>query len=254
MKYSYSDHFYSEMEDTSLSSARVVVPIVLDYLSVNSVVDVGCGMGNWLKVFSENGVANIRGFDGACVNQEKMCVPKQVFTPIDLEGDFNIQSRADLVVCLEVAEHLLDKQAHILIKNLVSVAPVVLFSAAIPLQGGSRHVNERWPEYWSEIFKQHGYVPVDCIRRKVWTNKSVSFFYSQNMVFYVSEAKLAGYPKINSEYKNGNHIALPLVHPHLYLYYAKRWRLLVPFLGKIPPSLLHLCKRFLARIKGSSKD
>lgn len=254
MKYSYSEHFYSEMADTSLSSARVVVPIVLNYLSVNSVVDVGCGMGTWLKVFLENGISNIKGFDGGWVDSEKMCVPKQAFSQIDLDGDFDIQSCADLVVCLEVAEHLLDKQAHILVKNLVSVAPVVLFSAAIPLQGGSRHVNERWPEYWSGIFKKHGYVPVDCIRRKIWENENVSFFYSQNMVFYVSEKDLERYPKINFEYINGNNVALPLVHPHMYLYYAKRWRLLVPFLGKIPPSFLHLCKKFLGKIIPSSKD
>ncbi len=244
----YSNYFYSEMADTSLKSAQIVVPIVLEYIPVNSVVDVGCGMGAWLKVFLENGVKKVDGFDGDWVDRSKLCIKESFFTPVDFSGEFDIKARADLAVCLEVAEHLPHGQAKTLVKNLTSIAPIILFSAAIPFQGGSRHVNERWPEYWSDIFKQFGYLPIDCIRRKIWNNQDVSFFYAQNMFFYVSEQHLVQYPEVHLEYKNGNDVALPLIHPHMYLYYATRWRSLVPFIGKIPIPIIHFCKRILAKM------
>jgi hypothetical protein len=51
--------------------------------------------------------------------------------------------------------------------SLVSRGPVIVFSAAIPYQGGTNHTNEQWPEYWARHFSAKGYVPVDCVRRQI---------------------------------------------------------------------------------------
>lgn len=249
MKTSYSKEFYDEMEDTNLASARVVVPIVINLVNPKSVVDVGCGVGLWLKVFSENGINEVTGIDGEWVDKKRLAIPETSFIRKNLEETTTIDKRADLVMCLEVAEHLDASKASQLVNSLAHIAPVVLFSAAIPLQGGSHHVNEQWPDYWARIFEKKGYIPVDCIRRKIWSDSRVSFFYAQNILIYVDKKKLTEYPKLKKEVEAGYNEALPFVHPQMYLYYAERWRLLVPFFGKFPPRLLHIAKQFLGTFK-----
>jgi hypothetical protein len=161
-----------------------------------------------------------------------------------------LEKSFDLSVCLEVAEHVPDASADTLVRSLTAAAPVVLFSAAIPLQGGSHHINEQWPSYWAQKFAAEGYVPVDAIRRHVWDDERVSFFYAQNILLFVKKSRLAEYPKLEEEVMAGHGRALSLVHPFIYNYYAERWRMVVPFLGKLPPSLLHGTKKLLARLRG----
>ena len=247
MAKNYSKVFYDEMKVSNLTSARKIVPMVIDIVRPKSVVDVGCGTGVWLKAFREQGVKDIFGLDGDWVTDDMLVIPRESFKPADIEKPVSFDKKADLAVCLEVAEHIPHDSAGILIDNLTSVAPVILFSAAIPFQGGSHHVNEQWPEYWREFFEKRGYIPVDCIRRKIWDDKEVSFFYAQNVLIYVDKSKLSSYPVLSAEIQAGNGNAYALVHPYMYIYFAERWRMLVPFLGKISPRILKKVKSFLSR-------
>lgn len=249
MAEAYSECFYDEMEESSLASARVVVPMVVSLVGPRSVVDVGCGEGVWLIAFRECGVVDSVGIDGEWVRTDALKISAGSFIPKDLEKPFNLQRTFDLAVCLEVAEHLDASAAGTLVENLTNLAPVILFSAAIPFQGGSHHVNEQWPEYWEELFATRGYVPVDCIRRHIWNDTRVSFFYAQNTLLYVKKADIGAYANIGVEIEKGYGKALPLVHPRMYRYYAERWRMVVPLLGKFPPPLLHAGKRVLRFFK-----
>lgn len=241
------------MKVTNLSSARSIVRVVMPLIRPVSVVDVGCGTGIWLKAFQEAGVKNIFGIDGAWVKPDMLVIPRDRFEVRDLEKPFVIDFRSDLAVSLEVGEHLPHEAAIRLVDNLTSLAPVVLFSAAIPYQGGSRHINEQWPEYWRKLFEARGYVPVDCVRRRVWDDPKVSFFYAQNVLVYVDRDKLSSYPALEEEIKTGHGNAHPFVHPQMYMYFAERWRMLVPFLGKIPPSVLHKVKGLLQVVRGKRR-
>lgn len=248
MAFKYSEAFYDEMVDTSTASAEVVVPLVLDLAAPRSIIDIGCGEGKWLAVFKKYGLS-VHGVDGDWVEPDRLAIAVDEFETIDLERPFSLKRNADVVMTLEVAEHLPAASADGFVASLVALAPVVLFSAAIPLQGGSHHVNEQWPQYWAEKFALHGYVPVDPIRRHIWGDDRVSFFYQQNILAFVKESDLPQYPKLLAEREQGHSRALALVHPYMYSYYAERWRLVVPFLGKLPPGLLHVAKRFLARLR-----
>jgi hypothetical protein len=66
---------------------------------------------------------------------------------------------------------------------------VVLFSAAIPHQGGTAHLNEQWQAYWAAFFAQHGYVAVDCIRPRIYGNAKVEWWYRQNILIYCRPSK-----------------------------------------------------------------
>lgn len=206
----------------SLKSARIIVPVVLDILQPKSVVDVGCGNGEFLSIFKEKGIKDILGFDGHWVNADKLRIPKECFKHADLEKPLKINKKFDLAVSLEVAEHLSKNSASTFIQTLTSFSPVVVFSAAIPLQGGLDHINEQWPEYWASFFAKQNYVPIDCIRKKIWKNDDVSYWYSQNIILFVERDYLKTNSKLKKEFEQTESSALSLVHPKLYLSKAER--------------------------------
>src|SRR3989344_3463589 len=156
MQAGYNNEFYEGFKDSSRLSASVVVPIVMNLVKPKSIIDIGCGIGVWLSVFKEKGVKSIMGVDGPWVDKKLLAIPENCFLAQDISVPFTLSNRADMVVCLEVAEHIPSSAAKHLITTLTSVAPVILFSAAIPHQGGSGHINEQWPEYCATLFKERG--------------------------------------------------------------------------------------------------
>lgn len=244
----YSGDFYEGMEDANLGSARAIVPLVFQYVQPKSVLDIGCGQGLWLNAFMEHGVTDVLGYDGDYVEREKLSIPKEKFIGTDLEDPISLERTFDLAMSLEVGEHLSDAASRAFVKNLTDAAPVILFSAAIPGQGGVRHINEQWPSYWEERFREQGYVPVDSLRHRVWGDSRVTFFYAQNTMFYVKESQLSHYPKLKEAHEAGHNRALSLVHPHIYTYYESRWNLIMPFVSMIPVTLLHIGKPLAQRL------
>lgn len=234
-------------------SARVIVPLVTRYVEPQSVVDVGCGIGAWLSVFSEQGITEVQGIDHNWVDRTRLLIPQGRFMSKDLERPFTLDRQYDLAVSLETAEHLNASAADGFVESLTKLAPVVLFSAAIPYQAGVHHVNEQWPEYWEIKFKKYGFVPVDCIRRRVWRDSRVSFWYKQNVLIYVKEDELKTYPALAAEIEAGYDEALALIHPEKYLYFAERWQSMVPLLGWVPRSVLRCGKWVVAKFRRSRK-
>jgi SAM-dependent methyltransferase len=163
------------------------------------VVDVGCGRGAWLSVFKERGVERVLGIDGSYVGRRQLLIPEDCFLPADLTAMPTLAESFDLAVCLEVAEHLSWRSAEQLVAGLASLAPFVLFSAAVPGQSGVNHVNPQWPLYWVGLFSNRGLRCLDIVRPKIWRNKEVNFFYRQNIFLFGSEAGLAAHPDLLSE-------------------------------------------------------
>ncbi len=144
-------------------------------------------------------------------------IGQEQFLPHDLTAPLELERHFDLAVCLEVAEHLPAERAETLVASLVSLAPVVLFSAAIPYQGGDDHVNEQWPEYWQQLFAKHDYLVVDCLRESLWRHKDVAPWYAQNLLVYVDRRRLADYPRLAERFAQaGEYPRLSLVHPEQY--------------------------------------
>jgi len=214
----YSPNFYQSFRNGSSSSARKIVPRVLRYVPCKSIVDVGCGIGTWLRVFEEQGVTDCLGIDGDYVDRDLMEISPRQFRAFDLRFPVRLERRFDLVVSLEVAEHLPASAADVFIDTLTSLGDVVLFSAAIPFQRGTNHINEQWPQYWAQKFSARGYVAVDCIRRFVWEDKDVEPWYAQNTLLYVKETRLADYPPlVEFRATTQDENCLAMVHPRLYL-------------------------------------
>ncbi len=220
----YSKSFFTFLAPGSRGSAQVVVPLVLQFVNARSVVDVGCGVGAWLSVFRANGVEDVLGLDGDYVPREQLEIPVEQFRPADLSQPLHLERRFDLAMSVEVAEHLPPSTSEAFVASLVSLADVVMFSAAIPRQGGSDHINEHWQSWWAARFAEHGYVPVDCVRRRIWSNPVVEWWYAQNILLYVAEARLADKPQLQREYELMGTGQLSIVHPARYVKWRERLR------------------------------
>ena len=187
MAVAYDDEFYSIQRIGSESSARVVLPLMFELVKPSSVVDVGCGVGTWLAVAADLGAA-VTGFEGEWVKSARLAKPGLNIQFRDLEKRVSAPTRSDMAICLEVAEHLSADRGPSLIEDLCSLANVVLFSAAIPRQGGTEHINERWQSYWAAEFKKHAYIAYDVVRPVVWEDDRVEWWYRQNALVYANSA------------------------------------------------------------------
>ena len=114
-----------------------------------------------------------------------------MFVPHDLTTPFSLGRRFDLVQSLEVAEHLPAHLADRFVADLVAHGDVILFSAAVPHQGGEHHVNEQPPEYWRRRFADRGYAAYDWLRPQLRHDRRVERWYRFNSVIYANDAGAA---------------------------------------------------------------
>jgi SAM-dependent methyltransferase len=208
----YDTGFYLEVSSGSLSSARVIAPLVTALVGQRSVVDVGCGIGTWLKAFVELGVEDYLGIDGEYVTHDQLLIVPSRFRSADLKNPPELGRKFDLALCLEVGEHLPAKSAPKLVARLTEASPCVLFSAAMPGQGGTHHVNEQWPNYWQLLFAKHGYERLDPIRPRVWRDLSVEWWYKQNIYLYCHQEVIATNPLLQEEARLAVECPFELLH------------------------------------------
>jgi len=182
----YDEKFYSDIKAGSIRSAAVILPLVATLAPLGSCVDVGCGTAGWLRVALDCGATRVTGIDGDHVDRSALQIDAREFVAHELEAPLPPLGRFDLVICLEVAEHLSIERAESFVADLCGLGDVVLFSAAVPGQGGSQHVNERWQSYWVSQFEANGYRVFDSIRPWIWNDERVEFWYRQNVFVAVN--------------------------------------------------------------------
>lgn len=197
---SYPPDLYAQTRDLVRSSAATIVPDLIKFFAPKTVLDVGCGEGQWLTEFDRHG-CNVTGIDGPHVQP-----PVGTYITQDLENPLP-HGRYDLALTLEVAEHLSPARATSFVADLCAAAPTIVFSAAIPGQGGAGHLNEQWPTYWAALFAAHGYPATGGLRTRYWTNQAIQPWYRQNLLVFGDLGPLSpdGCPD--------------LVHPEIWAWY-----------------------------------
>lgn len=202
----YDKGFYDVQMDWSLQSAQIVIPFILEKLksvNIRSCVDFGCGVGAWLFAVRDHIKAvDVLGLDFGEPAKEQLKINPGEYRKTDLSEPVILDKKYDLCISLEVAEHIDPAKADVFIDNLTKASDIILFSAALPGQGGTGHVNEQRLSYWVEKFAQRGFELYDIIRPHFWYNEVVKAHYRQNMVMlckrggegYVEPVKIDNFP------------------------------------------------------------
>ena len=185
----YDAKFYANQKAGSLKSAETVLGHVLPIIGTpRSVIDIGCGAGGWLRTLSEIvDDLDIFGVDHPGAPTSEMFIDPANFEGRDLSATMTFDRKFDLAISLEVAEHIDPQQADIFVDNLMRHADTILFSAAIPRQGGTGHVNEQWPQYWIEKMSKRGFGLCDVVRPLIWNEDDVASWYKQNLLLFASD-------------------------------------------------------------------
>lgn len=217
----YDENFYSHMKTDSYrygSGLIQILSFVAKYVHPRSILDVGCGIGTWLEFWQKNFGAEVYGIDGDYVNRSHLLIDEKFFQPVNLEESINFDRRFDLVETLEVAEHLTPARADSFVEDLTRLSDVILFSAAVPAQGGTNHVNEQWQSYWIQKFLKFGYVCIDCIRPIIWEDNRIDVRRKQNPFIYVKSSELYRYPELQEFYLKHRDVTVPdIIHPQMWI-------------------------------------
>lgn len=184
----YNTDFYDYIDDGSRASARTVAPLLLAEMRIDSLLDVGAGHGAWAFEWMVAGVADVLAVDGDYVKANQLVIPPANFRAADLSRPLDLGRKFDLVQSLEVAEHLPHAKAASFVDTLTRHGDVVLFSAAVPHQGGEHHVNEQPPEYWRQLFAARDYAVFDFLRPRLADQRQVKGWYRYNSFLYANAA------------------------------------------------------------------
>ncbi len=190
----YDEEFFKTADRTAARSAVRVLPPLAAELEVRSVLDLGCGRGVWLSEWLRLGALEVFGVDGPYVELDYLHIPKTSFLAADLSMPLVLNRSFDLVQSLEVAEHLPESAADQFVDNLTGHGKLILFSAAVPGQGGEYHINEQSWEYWREKFARRGFVPFDFLRPRIKDDTEIFFWYRHGVILYVHEDSTATLP------------------------------------------------------------
>lgn len=185
----YDSGFFHSQAPGSTTSAQRMVPLIHRLLRPASVLDVGCGTGTWAAEWLSQGVEDVKGLDGDYIDRGALLIPPNRFEARDLATPFDLGRRFDLVTSLEVAEHIPSSAARIFVDSLARHSDLIVFSAAIPGQGGYGHVNEQWPSYWAELFGRHGLYPHCGLRNHTWADEQIEPWYRQNILVFASRER-----------------------------------------------------------------
>lgn len=151
----YSDEYYAKRkEDPFRSESHEIADVLVEQFDPDSVIDFGCAIGTYLERFEEHGVT-IFGVEGNSVAFYHAVVPDDRLEQHDLRQPFDPNEYYDLVLSVEVAEHIPEKYARTFVNTLAKSGETVVLTAAPPGQGGTHHVNEKPPEYWIQLFDDH---------------------------------------------------------------------------------------------------
>lgn len=153
----YPEYYRRNVSPRAAMSAPVIADTVVSAFAPQTCIDVGCGTGELMIELAAHGV-RCWGFERATYAVDECLRKGLTIYPLDLElipRGMKIEA-VDVAICMEVAEHVAATAGPGLVRLLCRLAPVTVFTAAPPGQGGNGHVNEQLMDYWIELFTANG--------------------------------------------------------------------------------------------------
>jgi SAM-dependent methyltransferase len=230
--YQFQNEFFDYMDPGSRRSARSIVSLLAAKLKPKSVLDVGCGRGVWLSEWRRLGIVDCIGVDGPYVDRANLAVPSECFVAADVSRPLNFNRHFDIVQSLEVAQCIDSAHAEAFVDSLCRHGELIMFSAAVPGQGGERHVNEQPLEYWRKKFATRGYITFDWIRPTISGVLQIEPWYRYNSLLFASDRAAA---KLSPDIRATR---IPAEAPIAEIA-PLSWRMRNATLRSLPPGVVH---------------
>lgn len=195
----YGKEFYDETARRAKNAAEICAQVLKKFVNVKSVIDVGAGTGVWTRVFLEQ-FPDIRLAQVVDLDKRNFLPfnnigsdTRLILSSCNFETDaFVSEDIFDLGICTEVLEHIDMRAANFVLSQLAKSCRLLIFSAAVPGQGGTHHINEQTLAYWSNLLKSFGFSPLDVLRHELkGESNSVPDYYANNCLLWVNR-KLDG--------------------------------------------------------------
>jgi hypothetical protein len=153
---------------------------ILKEKSIKDCVDFGCGMGLYAKFLNDNHI-KCECFDG---NPETIQLTQGLCKSLDLSNEFNLNTKYDCVISLEVGEHIPKEYENIFIQNITKhIGQLLILSWAIPGQVGNGHVNLRSNEHIISLIKEQGLLYDKDLSKRLRESSQLWWFKNTIMVF-----------------------------------------------------------------------
>ncbi len=199
----YTREYYTKHDTASYQSAKAVLTKLSSYIKPHSVIDLGCGSGTWCRAAAELWEIPVTGIDQHAYYDCHMHIPETQYRQLDIRKEL-CNYRAELTICVEVIEHIDEAYEDIVLDNICSTSDNVLFSGALPFQGGTGHINEKPYSYWVDKFSARGFGLDERLRNGIWHNDAIAIWYRNNIMLL---QKNNYRPKLNSP--------LDIIHPDM---------------------------------------
>lgn len=163
----YDEKFFNNNDIDGAKMADWFVQVLNDTFHFNSLIDIGCGTGQYLRACLKKGISDIMGIEGSKSALNNLLVDKGLVIIHDLRMDYVFKRKWNIAISIEVAEHIDEPYSDNYINNLTNSSDTVIITAAPPGQGGTAHVNEQLPEWWKNQFLKFNYNYNEEITKKL---------------------------------------------------------------------------------------
>ncbi len=185
----YSEAYYASCDDGkwAVESAPYFSEDIIKELQPQDIIDVGCGLGEYIEAFQKAGVKG-HGVELA-TEAFKKCVAKGLdVASVDLTNAKELPWQADVVYTIEVAEHLPASGAKNFVRLLTKAARKhVVMTAARPGQPGLNHINCQPKSYWIGMLAEEGF-DIDQSMTDRWEaanrNRPVAPWFAENLMVF----------------------------------------------------------------------
>ena len=128
---------------------------IVSRIAPATVLDAGCAMGMVVEALRDRGVEAF----GVDISEYAIQNVREDVRPFCRVGSIlePFPRRYDLIVCIEVLEHLPPRDAERAVANFTRFADDVLFSSTPKDFKETTHFNVQPPEWWAELFARHGF-------------------------------------------------------------------------------------------------
>jgi len=126
-------------------------------LAPRTVLDAGCAMGFLVEALRDRGV-DAQGID---VSEYALGRVRDDVRPHVRRASITepLPQQYDLIVCIEVLEHLPAPDAEAAVANICAHTDDVVFSSTPTHIDEPTHINVQPPDYWAALFGRHGFHP-----------------------------------------------------------------------------------------------